>query len=323
MRRGGFDAIVSNPPFIGGKKVSGALGTDYREYLKQRSRQRQARQRRPVLLLPASRHVGRAAAAGSASSPPIRSPRATLARSVWTRRSIWVGRSTGPRSHSPGRERHRWKSRSSGPGIRVGTKHVSSMAVEWQAITPSLDPQSRMHGNPFRLAANAGQSFQGSIVLGTGFILEPEEAQALIAKDPRNKAVLFPYLNGEDLNSRWDCSASRWVINFHDWPLERATAIFRRLRHSDERGRSHCRARTAIVRLYRERWWQYAEKQPALRRAIADLDHVLVFAQTTRTQMPVLVSANQVLSHMLVVFATNETSKLSLHSSRISILVDS
>ena len=63
---------------------------------------------------------------------------------------------------------------------------------------------------------------QGSIVLGTGFILEPEEAQALIAKDPRNKAVLFPYLNGEDLNSRWDCSASRWVINFHDWPIERA-----------------------------------------------------------------------------------------------------
>ena len=35
MRRGGFDAIVSNPPFMGGKKVSGALGKDYREYLKQ------------------------------------------------------------------------------------------------------------------------------------------------------------------------------------------------------------------------------------------------------------------------------------------------
>ena len=33
---------------------------------------------------------------------------------------------------------------------------------------------------------------------------------------------MFPYLNGEDLNSRWDCSASRWVINFHDWPIERA-----------------------------------------------------------------------------------------------------
>ena len=31
--RGGFDAIVGNPPFQGGKKISGALGGQYRNYL--------------------------------------------------------------------------------------------------------------------------------------------------------------------------------------------------------------------------------------------------------------------------------------------------
>ena len=30
--------------------------------------------------------------------------------------------------------------------------------------------------------------------------MSPEEAQALIAEDPRNADVLFPYLDGEDLN---------------------------------------------------------------------------------------------------------------------------
>ena len=30
---GGFDAIVGNPPFQGGSKITGALGTSYREYL--------------------------------------------------------------------------------------------------------------------------------------------------------------------------------------------------------------------------------------------------------------------------------------------------
>ncbi len=55
-----------------------------------------------------------------------------------------------------------------------------------------------------------------------GFILEPEEAQALIAKDAHNKNILFPYLNDEDLNSRPDRSPSRWVINFHGWTLEQA-----------------------------------------------------------------------------------------------------
>ncbi|MEZ5320494.1 MAG: hypothetical protein R2698_00095 [Microthrixaceae bacterium] len=28
--------------------------------------------------------------------------------------------------------------------------------------------------------------------------------------------MLFPFLNGEDLNSRPDCSPSRWVIDFND-----------------------------------------------------------------------------------------------------------
>ena len=75
---------------------------------------------------------------------------------------------------------------------------------------------SRVVGNPYSLLANKDKSFQGSIVLGMGFILEPEEAQELIAKDPRNQDVLFPYLVGEDLNSRFDQSPSRWVINFDE-----------------------------------------------------------------------------------------------------------
>ncbi len=33
FERGGFDAVIGNPPFLGGKKISGALGSAYREYL--------------------------------------------------------------------------------------------------------------------------------------------------------------------------------------------------------------------------------------------------------------------------------------------------
>lgn len=33
MERGGFDAIIGNQPFLGGKKVSGAYGIDVREWL--------------------------------------------------------------------------------------------------------------------------------------------------------------------------------------------------------------------------------------------------------------------------------------------------
>jgi len=33
FEKGGFDAIIGNPPFLGGQKLTGSLGTAYREYL--------------------------------------------------------------------------------------------------------------------------------------------------------------------------------------------------------------------------------------------------------------------------------------------------
>ena len=37
-----------------------------------------------------------------------------------------------------------------------------------------------MSGNPFRLEGRANRSFQGSIVLGTGFVIEESERDTLI-----------------------------------------------------------------------------------------------------------------------------------------------
>ncbi len=82
------------------------------------------------------------------------------------------------------------------------------------SITPFLTPPGSTLGNPNRLVANSGKSFQGSIVLGMGFVVEPDDAVDLIQIDQRNREVLSPYLSGEDLNSRPDQSPSRWVINF-------------------------------------------------------------------------------------------------------------
>ena len=89
-----------------------------------------------------------------------------------------------------------------------------------EIISPSLSPQNEW--TPQKLSANANQSYQGSIVLGMGFTLDEDEAMALVNKDAKNADVLFPYLNGEDLNSDSHQKPSRWVINFFDWSIERA-----------------------------------------------------------------------------------------------------
>lgn len=73
-----------------------------------------------------------------------------------------------------------------------------------------------------RLKANEGKAFIGSFLNGIGFVLDNSEAQDLINDDPKYRDVIYQYLNGQDLNTHPEQKSSRWVINFWDWPEERA-----------------------------------------------------------------------------------------------------
>lgn len=92
-------------------------------------------------------------------------------------------------------------------------------------ISPFLDEADNT-GTPFPLFLNEGKSYQGSIILGMGFILEPEEAKKLIYLNNKNTDVIFPYINGDDLNSNPNQKPSRYVINFFDWSEQKASAFW-------------------------------------------------------------------------------------------------
>jgi hypothetical protein len=175
--------------------------------------------------------------------------------------------------------------------------------IEVPRISALLEPAGRTEGNPIRLTENVGIAFQGCIVLGMGFVLEREEAQRWITIDSRNAEVIFPYLNGEDLNQRPDASASRWVIDFNNrteaeaskypLPFQRLVELIKPERRRNNR------------KVYRDYWWQYAEKRPTLRKTIADLDEVLAIARVSKSVMPMRVSSCHVFSDSLAVFATD------------------
>lgn len=175
--------------------------------------------------------------------------------------------------------------------------------TEVTRISTLLEAGGRVEGSPTRLKENAGVAFIGCYVLGMGFVLEPEEAAAWIESDARNEEVLFSYLNGEDLNSRPDNSASRWVIDFHKRTVLQAQTyelpynrVLRRVK--PERARSAKAVREAP-------WWRLFRERPAMREAIADLDEVLVITLVSKTVMPMRVPTGTVFSHMLGVFATD------------------
>ena len=154
-------------------------------------------------------------------------------------------------------------------------------------IGSSLDPGSRVSGNPERLLVNTGRAFVGVFILGMGFTMDPGRARELVRLDQRNNDVLFPYLNGQDLNSRPDNSASRWVINFHDWTEERAKSypecyeqVVRLVKPEREKNNDKRR---------REIWWRFTRPSPEFYKANGSLDRVVSITRVSKTVMPVMV----------------------------------
>jgi hypothetical protein len=302
FERGGFDCILGNPPFLGGLKISTHHGSRYLHYLQ--STFAPARGtcdlvgyffRRAYSLLADGGHFGLIAtntiAQGDTREGSLEPLAAAGGNITFAVRSMkWPGLAAvsvalvamhkGP-----------WKA-----GRTLDGKQV-------QRITPHLD-DAEMLGNPYRLVENAGKSFQGSIVLGMGFVLEPEEAEALIRKDPRNREVLFPYLKGEDLNGRPDQSPSRWVIQFDERTEEEARSYPDCFSIVEQKVKPERITKDAIKypRMVYE-WWKFWNNRRELAKAVAPLDRVMAIALTSRTIAIAFCFSKTVFSHATGVFA--------------------
>jgi len=164
---------------------------------------------------------------------------------------------------------------------------------ETNQISPFLDEADNT-GTPFPLSLNDGKSYQGSIILGKGFVLEPDEAESLFLEDEKYKSVIFPYLNGDDLNNNFDQSPSRFVINFFDWSEEKA-ATFKhpynillervkpeRQRWKEDKNGNPIVGEYALRHPLPEKWWHHCEKRTALYNAAKQLSRVLVSCRVSK-----------------------------------------
>jgi hypothetical protein len=311
VNRDGFDAIVGNPPFIGGKRITGALGQPYRDYLLEyiAGGQRGHADYVAYFFLRAEVLLRSGGTAGLLATNTIaQGDTREVGLDQMTARGATVYRAL-PSRKWPGEANlevaHVWFQK----GPWVGPFMLDDAVVA--GITSQLQPPGNVTGKPCRLAANAGKSYIGAYVLGMGFVLESEEAQRLLDRDPRNRDVLCPYLNGEDLNGRWDQSPSRWVINFRDWPLERAMEysdcyeIVERL-VKPERTRMKENGDFQLRYPLYERWWQYADKRPELYATIAGLERVLALSLVNNHLGFGVVPTAQVFAHKLGVFASRD-----------------
>lgn len=321
--RGGFDAVIGNPPFLGGQKLTGSLGEAYREYLVEslgRGRRGSA-DLVAYFVLRAHQLLNEAGQTGLIATN-------TLAQG--DTREVGLDRivSDGVEIRQAVKSK-RWPSKSavleycavwtSVP--ELGPDAVRLLGADEDAtpvpggIGASLNPRSRVSEWAERLEENAGVSFIGSYVLGLGFTLPEAEARAWIAEDERYADVLFPYLNGQDINTSPAQRTSRWVIDFQTWPEEEAKkypkAYSKVLRDvKPERSTNNDKSR-------REIWWRFTRPAVDLREAIEELalERCIVITRVSKVVMPVVVPTGPVLSEATVVFASDDLGDFALLSS--------
>ncbi|MEV1107799.1 DNA methyltransferase [Micromonospora sp. NPDC049751] len=304
--RGGFDAIIGNPPFVTGSDITGAIGSNVRDWLVHilAYGQRGNADLVAYFFLRASELAASQSAFGLIATNSIAQGKTrevgldqmvdkgfTITRSIQS--EPWPAQGASLEYSAV------WGS----PGVIAPSVPRTADGVQTHRITTLLEPAGKVEGRPVRLAQNLGTAFEGCKPSGAGFIVTPDEANSWIEADKRNARILFPYLNGGDLNSRHDASASRWIIDFNEAsePEARAYPIpYRRVlqRVKPQRAKGSMAMRDAP-------WWLFERSRPAMRRAIAALDEVLVMARHSVTLMPYRVKRSFLFGDALVIFATD------------------
>ncbi len=182
------------------------------------------------------------------------------------------------------------------------------------AINSRLRPRPE-RPDPTRLLSNRALSFQGSIVLGLGFTLTPEEREELVQRDKRNAERIFPYLGGEEVNTSPTQEHDRYVISFGQMPLEEAEKWPDLIEIVREKVKPDRDTNNRDVR--RKYWWRFGETTPALYAAIRPLSRCLVTAIVSKHSMFSFQPVDRVFSHKLYVFPFERLANFAILQSRI------
>ena len=323
----GFDAIIGNPPFLGGKRISTVLGGEYRDWLATLHTGSNSNAdlvahffRRAFNLLRQGGTLGLIATntigQGDTRSSGLR----------------WICKHGG--TIYDARRRIKW------PGEAAVVVSVVHITKGQHTDPKSLDGRNAEtisaflfhrggHDDPARLAANAGKSFVGMFLRGMGFTFDDTDSKgvatplsamhSLIERNPRNQEVIFPYIGGEEVNTSPTHAHHRYAINFGDRDEEEC-----RTRWSDLMAVVEQRVRparenignSAIDRTHKTRWWLYANDRPQLRATIAVLDRVLVISRISNSFAFTFLPNGMIYNEKTVVFPFNQTAAFAMLQSR-------
>jgi hypothetical protein len=318
----GFDAVVGNPPFLHGRRISVLLGASYLDFL--------------VFFVPEGgglsdivayffrRAFGIIRIGGTLGLIATNTIAQGDTRSAGLR---WICNNGG--TIYAARRREKW------PGL-------ASVVVSFVHVIRSSNHQGALldgryvdritaflfhaggNDDPAKLSIAKHRCFQGQVVLGMGFTFDDDNPNAtplrvmreLTAQSPICEQFIQPYMGGDETNSSPTVSPNRYVINFgqmsEDEARDCAPLLFEIVLAKVRPQRLDSKREQ-----YRRLWWLFAERQPAMLLAIAGLRRVVICSYVTAQFVFSFQPTSRVFAHSLAVFVFDKYAAFGILQSRI------
>lgn len=131
-----------------------------------------------------------------------------------------------------------------------------------------------------RLKVNLNKCFQGVIPNGKGFLLSEQQAEEWIKADSKNKEVLKLFSMGANLAKNPHGKPERWIIDFDDMSIEEASDYqlpFEQVKQTIPLERENNRNEKLKLN-----WWKYEGKRIEMRKAISTLSFYFAVPEVSK-----------------------------------------
>jgi hypothetical protein len=289
---GGFDCILGNPPFLGGKKISTFNGENYLNHIKFNYPEKGSSDlvgyffRRINKLIAINRFQALIATNTIAQGD---TREVALDYLINTNKIAFAIKSIP----WPGVAGVSISIVSIFKGDFFKPIKLQNQLVEY--INSYLE-DGKQDVKPHELKFNGNVSFQGTLVLGTGFALDLKEAHTLIASNTNNSQVIWRYINGDDINSNPDQKASRMIIYFRQWSEEYCKSnypeCYKILYDRVKPQRDEIVSKGKQIHTYN--FWEFWDLRPYLYEAIKDKKRILLSSRVSKYVNHSFVESNQI-----------------------------
>jgi hypothetical protein len=312
----GFDAMVGNPPFMGGTRVTENLGETYSDWLNQLH---DGANRRADLIAHFFRRAYSSLRSGGAFGLISTN---TIAQGDTQESGLrWLVRHAACIYRCM--RRLKWPGEAA---VVVSVVHISKgqtrpSLLNERAVSriSAWLTEGELDDLPRRLAANARLAFRGHEIGGRGFLFTADgdngrsstfsDMEWLFQVSPESRSIVKPYIGGEEVNTTPDHSAQRYVIDFGN--LEEAIA---KLTYPEAFGIVERLVRPERMKLLSkggwsarraERWWVFAQRADSMEEAIDGMNSVIGICRVSPHMSFTFLDRRQIFSVDLRIIASD------------------